>query len=134
MNHPELGNHSCVLRTAQGEVFTSDAHGILPPLTWLRERPGILKGADIADKLVGKAAAMLFAYGGVRSIWARRMSRAAEEFLDMQGIPHACEELVEMIYNREGSGMCPMERRAIGLGDPAEAFAVFDGLIGGGHA
>jgi len=129
MTYPSLGNHTCVLRTADGTLLTSDAHGILPPLRWLREDPGLLRGADVADRVIGKAAALLFAHGGVRSIWAARMSEAARDFLQTTGIVFDCGELVPAILNRDGTGLCPMEQRAMGIDEPGEAFKVFDGLI-----
>jgi len=133
--HPELNDHSCVVRTATGELLASDEHGILPPLRWLRNSANsggelaILRGADVADRVIGKAAALLFAYGGVRSLWAARMSEAARDFLQTTGIVFEYGELVPAILNRDGTGLCPMEQRALGIDEPGEAFALFDGLI-----
>jgi len=124
-----LGEHTCVAKAASGEILTSDARGILPPLNWLRKNPGLLRGAEAADKVVGKAAALLFAFGGVKYIWAECMSGAAIAYLESAGIPFEYAERVERIMNREGTGMCPMERRALAIDDPAEAFRVFDGMI-----
>ena len=129
MNHPELGNHSCVIRTPSGEIITSGEQGIRPPLLCLRENPVILKDAVVSDKVIGKAAALLFAYGGVRSIWAQRMSEAAIAFLTNAGIAFDYAERVEVILNRDGSDICPMERRALGIDSPAEAFRVFNEVI-----
>ena len=129
MNQIDLNGHTCVIRISDGELLTSDEHGIRPPLFWLRENPDILRGADVADKVIGKAAALLFAYGGVRSVWAARMSEAARDFLRAARIAFDYEELVPAILNRDGTGLCPMEQRAIGIDDPAQAFALFDGII-----
>jgi len=128
MKHPPLDNHTCVVRTAAGELLVSDEHGIRPPLRWLREDPGILRGAYAADRVIGKAAALLFAHGGVRSLWAARMSEAARDFLQTTGIVFDYGELVPAILNRDGTGLCPMEQRAMGIDDPGEAFELFDGL------
>ena len=125
----DLNCHTCVIRTAGGELLTSDEHGIRPPLLWLREDPNILRGAEVADKVIGKAAALLFANGGVRSVWAARMSETARDFLQAAGIAFDYDELVPAILNREGTGLCPMEQRAMGVNDPAQAYALFDGLI-----
>ena len=125
----DLDGHTCVIRTAQGELLTSDEHGILPPLRWLREDRDILRGAEVADKVIGRAAALLFAHGGVRSVWAARMSEAARDFLQAAGIAFDYDELVPVILNRDGTGLCPMEQRAMGIDDPAQAFALFDGVI-----
>ena len=118
-----------MIRTAGGELLTSDEHGIRPPLLWLREKPEILRGADVADKVIGKAAALLFAYGGVRSVWAARMSEAARDFLQAAGIIIDYDELVPAILNRDGTGLCPMEQKVIGIDEPEEAFRMFDGMI-----
>jgi len=125
----KLNGHTCVVRTARGVLLTSDEHGILPPLRWLREDRDILCGAEVADKVIGRAAALLFAYGGVRSVWAARMSEAARDFLRAAGIAFDYNELVPAILNRDGTGLCPMEQKAMGLDVPAQAFALFDGLI-----
>jgi len=129
MNHLELGNHTCVVRTSTGELLRSDERGIRPPLQWLREDPSLLRGAEVSDKVIGKAAALLFRYGGVKSVWAERMSEAAAAFLAAQGIVYAYDELVPAILNREGTGLCPMEQRALALDDPAAAFEMFGALI-----
>ena len=124
-----LDGHSCVVRRANGVILTSDEQGIRPPLLWIREDLGILRGAEVADKVIGKAAALLFAYGGVKSVWAAYMSEAARDFLRAAGIAFDYGELVPVILNREGTGMCPMEQKVIEIDDPARAFALFDGLI-----
>ena len=124
-----LNGHTCVVRRLGGELLTSDEHGILPPLRWLREGSDVLRGAQVADKVIGKAAALLFAYGSVRSVWAARMSEAARDFLQAAGIIIDYDELVPAILNRDGTGLCPMEQRVIGIDDPGEAFRMFDGMI-----
>jgi hypothetical protein len=88
-----------------------------------------LKDATVSDKLVGKAAALLFAHGGVRSLWAARMSEAARDFLRAAGIDFDYGELVPAILNRDGTDLCPMEQRAMPVDDPEQAFALFDGLV-----
>ena len=129
MSHPELGSHTCVVRTADGEILTSDERGVRPPLLWLRADPSMLQGAAVSDKVIGKAAALLFCYGGARSIYAGMMSEAARDFLDAQGVAYEYERLVPAILNRAGMDLCPMERRALGIEDPGEAFQVFNALV-----
>jgi len=129
VKHPQLNGHSCVVRTATREVFTSDERGIRPPLLWLRENPAVLKDAAVSDKIIGRAAALLFAHGGVCSIWAECMSDAAIDFLSGTAIIFEYATRVEAILMRDGSDICPMERRAADIDDPAAAFRVFDEVI-----
>jgi len=124
-----LQNHTCAVRTAQGDILTSDERGIRPALQWLREDRDILHDAEVADKVVGKAAALLFAFGGVRYLWAECMSDAAIAFLEQSSVSFEYERRTERIINRDGTGLCPMESRAMPIDDPAEAFALFDGMI-----
>lgn len=58
------GDHSLVV--ANGNVYTFNGRGVTDLYALLREDPGFLKGASIADKVVGKAAAALMILGGVK--------------------------------------------------------------------
>ena len=48
---------SCVLRN--GEIYTFERRGVEDLYALLREQSGLLLGADVADKVVGKGAAAL---------------------------------------------------------------------------
>ena len=57
------------------------------------------------------------------------MSEAARDFLGGIGISFEYEELLPMVLNRDSSDVCPMEKRAMDIDDPARAFEVFDEVI-----
>ena len=76
----------------------------------LHEEPEFLRGAFVADKVVGKGAAALMAAGGVRGLYARTISRPALDLLAAAGIPVEYETAVEHIINRTGTGICPVEQ------------------------
>jgi ferredoxin len=86
---------------------TSDERGIAPAMAMLDA--GRLKDALVVDKIVGRAAAAIFAAGGVKKVYAAVMSRGAMELLRSKGIEAAADEIVEQIVNRAKTGMCPME-------------------------
>ena len=48
-----------------GRLYTSTASGIRPLLDWLAEDPCCFQGAFVADKILGKAAALLLLQGGL---------------------------------------------------------------------
>lgn len=113
---------SCVL--VKGEtVIESTEKGIRPVLE-LVESHKDLSGFAAADRIVGKAAAMLYVCLGVSSVYAEVMSREGQKMLETHGIPHACGVLTEQIINRKGTGPCPMEEAVAGLSDPKKAPAV----------
>ena len=57
------GSYTCIL-CQQGRFLTSEKRGIMPLLCWLEEDR--LKGSCVADKIIGKAAALLLIFGGRR--------------------------------------------------------------------
>lgn len=109
------GGFTCVL--CKGEKFyTSGERGVSPMLTLLADGTE-LNGFSAADKIVGKAAAMLFVCAGITEIFARVMSTAAAEFLDKRGIKYSYEKMTEKIINRKGDGTCPMEQAVADIDD-----------------
>ena len=111
---------SCVL--CKGEtVYTSNECGIAPILKLCADGTE-LNGFSVADKIVGKAAAMLFAFAGVNEVYAAVMSRQGECYLKENGITCTCDKLVDNIINRRGDGLCPMELTVSDINDKLTAF------------
>ncbi len=112
---------TCVL--VRGErVYTSRESGIRPMVTFLNS--GIdLHGFSVADRIVGKAAAMLFLLAGVSEVYGDVMSKTAAELLGKSGIPFEYGVLTDVIQNRKGTGSCPMELAVQDIDNPQEAFA-----------
>lgn len=111
---------SCVL--VKGDIiYTSRKAGIAPLVEFLFSGAG-LNGFSAADKIVGKAAALLFALAGAREIYAPVMSGSALPVLRQNGIAFSCDTLTPSIENRAGTGPCPMEKAVAEIDDPAQAF------------
>lgn len=99
-----------------GEVVTSDLRGVMPMLGFLREGRD-LSGFCAADRVVGRAAAMLFAKAGVRAVHAEVMSDGAAALLAAHGIDASCDVRTAAIENRQKTGLCPMESAVAGIED-----------------
>lgn len=82
---------------------------------------GMLKDSFVADTIIGKAAAMIFSYSGVKGCYGHVMSREAFEWLTQHNITAHYGTLTEMIQNRKGDGMCPMEQTVKEITDEVEA-------------
>lgn len=122
-----LRGHSVAVCRA-GEVMTRDGRGIAPLLAIASEE-NALRGASVADLIVGKAAAMLMVRAGVSEVYAEVMSEAGERTLSEHDIPHSCGLLVPYIIDRTGKDVCPMERAVADVSDPAEAYAVLSARL-----
>jgi len=76
---------------------------------------------DWGDKLVGRAASLLFALVHARSVFALKMSTGAQDVLRAAGIPFACDAVILDVLNRAGTGPCPMEEAVGGITEPLAA-------------
>lgn len=72
--------------------------------------PSTLRGAMIADKVVGKGAAVLMVAGGVRWVYAEVISQSAMHLLQAHSIEAEYGKIVPNIINRAGTDICPVEK------------------------
>lgn len=115
----EEDGYACVL-CGGGMVHTSRQTGIRPMVEFLT-RGTDLRGCSAADKIVGRAAALLFALAGVTAVHGQVMSRGARQELEARGIRASWDILADEIINRAGTGRCPMEQAVEGISDPVLA-------------
>ncbi len=103
-------------------IHQADGRGVKPLLEAYENQPEVLNGSLVVDTLIGKAAAMILVLGGVHSVHGTTMSEAGAEYLKKRGIPLSYDRKIELISNREGTGVCPLERSVMELDDPKEGY------------
>ena len=86
-----------------------------------KERAASHGAVDWGDKLVGRAAALLFTLVHPRSVFALTMSTGAQDVLRTTGIPFTCDAVILDVLNRTGTGPCPMEAAVSGIKEPLAA-------------
>lgn len=120
------------LCAADNEVLVccETGRGIAPLLT-VAERADTYAstGLDWGDKLVGRAAALLFTLVHPRSVFAATMSAGGADVLRGAGIPFTYDVLISRVLDREGTGMCPMEAAVSGVDDPHEALQTLERTV-----
>ena len=104
----------------KNEVRTFRERGVKPLLSLLDSSID-LSLASASDKVVGKAAAMLYVKLGIKELYASVLSKPALEVLTKNGISAEYGELVGAIRNRSGDGFCPMESAVINITDIDDA-------------
>ena len=112
-------SYTCIL-CDRDRILTSRSNGIAPLLTRIEDKED-LRGMVCADKIIGKAAAMLLLYGGVCAVHGDVLSVRAKALLEREGVAVSYGVLTDGIINRKGDGPCPMEQAVADLTDPAEA-------------
>ncbi|MDI6893013.1 MAG: biotin--[acetyl-CoA-carboxylase] ligase [Bacillota bacterium] len=84
----------------------------------------------LADRVVGRAAAVLAAQAGVKAVWGRTMSAPARDLLMERGVYVEAEEVVAFVWGRRRGEMCPMEGLVALAGDPADGSAILWAALG----
>ena len=114
--------NSTIVVVGGENIYTSKERGVKPLLHLLTEKKGFLKGASVADKVIGKAAALLMVLGEIKEVHTLIISEPAIKVFEKHNIPCFYDKKVDRIVNRTGDGLCPMETLCLDVENPMEAF------------
>ena len=121
---------SCVVANVAG-VTMFHQRGVKDLYSLLGDEAEPLRGALVADKVVGKGAAALMVAGGVEWVWADVVSEGALELFERYGVEVEYGERVAHIINRAGDGMCPVERLCATFSSAEECLPAIDKFVKG---
>lgn len=95
---------------------------LLARLGWSPARGGSAWPASpaLADRVVGRAAAVLAVRAGVRAVWGQVMSEPARALLVEHGVHVETERVVPFVRGRRPGEMCPIERLVALVREPAD--------------
>ena len=99
-------------------IFKSKDKGIRPMFILATELKGKAKDGALADRVIGKGAAILAGYIGIKEIYTDLISQGGIERLDYYKIPYSMENSCEYIKNRDKTGYCPIEDISKDIEDP----------------
>ncbi len=115
------GDYTIVVgNPAVERIFTSRERGVKALVHLIDNDPELLRGATIADKVVGRAAAALMLRSGVSRLHSRVITSAAVDMLRNAGTTVDFDTETDMIANRARTGRCPLDTLCAPLSDPAE--------------
>ncbi len=103
-------------------IFETASHGISGFLEAVEKLGGKLEGASVADRVVGKAIALLCVYARVKAIYATTLSKNAKVTFEKHAVYHEWCNLVESILDVDKVGMCPFEKLAKEILNPIEGY------------
>lgn len=105
-----------------GEIlFLGRSNGLGDLAEIVLRNPGILKSSSIADRIVGKAAAVIYSVNRVKAAYACLLSKHGLEVLEKNGVEVHYERLAQHIEGRDG-GICPFERLILEIGEERTAY------------
>ena len=124
------GGYSCVIRNGE-RLRTCTRRGVADLYDLLEREPELLRGAEVADKVIGKGAAALLILGGVRRLHAEVVSREALALLRDAPVELTCGTCTPCIENRDRTGPCPLESRCAGARTAAECLPLIRDFVRG---
>lgn len=110
-----------------GERTTYSLPGVQDLLHLTADEPERLHGAVVADKRVGKAAACLLIEGGVKRVNTPLVSTPAKQMLQAAGIQLYAREEIPLMVNKDGTDLCPMEKKLLDAKTPEQCAAILRG-------
>lgn len=103
--------------------------GIKPALEFFLLGKKRTKGTSVADRIIGKGAAMILSlccckelYGGVISLDALASLKKAGQIVQWKTV-------VPYIINRKGDGRCPVEKLLLNTEDPREGLDIIKNFL-----
>ena len=111
-----------VVRSADGRLKEFRRQGVADLFQLLTSEPAFLQGATMADRVVGRGAALLMVKGGVKEVFTFVLSQPALDVFRQAGITVTYDTLQPNIINRTGTDICPVEKLTADTADPDEAF------------
>ena len=102
-------------------IFSSDEDRLLPLIEYIDRFASRHRNVVIFDKIVGRAAALLFIKADCSEVYSPLGSQLAIEVFDEYGIKHHLTQIVPCIQKPDQTGMCPMEVLALGK-EPEEFY------------
>ena len=121
-----IANKDATLVAVRGdEIHVCHERGVKPLLKMIKEGRS-LRGFAVADKVVGKAPALLYAILGPEAVFSPVMSWTGRAVLMASGIAVSYDSLVPHVQNRDKSGQCPMDSSVTNVWEPYEAVGVLE--------
>lgn len=115
-------NYTCVAVQGKDVVMTSFERGVKPLIQLYESKNDSFTSLVIADRVIGKAAALLAILCGITSVYTVVISTEAKKVLSGFNIPASYENEVPYIINRKGDGKCPMEVLSENVKEPLEMY------------
>jgi hypothetical protein len=114
-------------------IFETGSSGISGFLEAIEKFGNGLEGVSVADRVVGKAIALLCVYANVKAVYALILSKRAKSVFEKYAVYHEWEELVENILDVKRSRTCPFEKLAKEISNPEDAYGRLKALKNSKH-
>jgi Domain of unknown function (DUF1893) len=110
-------------------LFQTDSHRISGFICAIEELGCHLEGASVADRVVGKALALLCVYAEIGSVYADVLSENGKALFEQYNVGCQWKKLVENVLDLTKTDVCPFEKAAADISDPENSYVAFKALM-----
>lgn len=110
-------------------LFTTDSHRISGFIRAIDTLGLELNGASVADRVAGKALALLCVYAKIDEVYAEVLSQKAKALFEQYRIACQWRELVDNVLDTNKAEVCPFEKAAANISEPENSYAAFKALL-----
>jgi hypothetical protein len=110
-------------------LFQTDSHRISGFISAIDALGMQLNGASVADRVAGKALALLCIYAGIHEVYAEVLSKKAQALFEKNKVVYQWQQLVENVLDLNKTGVCPFEKAAAEISEPKDSYAAFKTLL-----
>jgi flavin-dependent dehydrogenase len=115
-------NFSLVVVKKEKPILKSRFSGIKGLIQAIEKLDKDLEGSAIADKVIGRAAALLLSYSHVKEAYATTLSVEGLKMLKENNIIVEYDKLVPIILDSKRKAICPFEKFSLTIKSPEQAF------------
>jgi len=127
----QLYNHQRTLVIVKGGhvLFQTDSHKISGFIKAIEKHGTELNDSAVADRVAGKALALLCVYAGIREVYAEVLSKKAQSVFEENKIWVQCKQLVDNVLDLNKDDVCPFEKLAAIIVTPKDSYGAFRALL-----
>ncbi len=103
-------------------IFESRSSGIIGLLQAVEAHKEELKDSSVADRVAGRAAALLLAYSHVKEVYAVTVSNEGLRVFQENQMCIEYDAIVPKILDRTGKDICPFEKLSLSIVSPQESY------------
>lgn len=122
------GQDALVVVKSGEVVHRASGKGINPLFRAVTEHSALLQDSVLSDRVIGRGAALLVRFGGIRAVFAEVFSERACELLDGK-VDYLYEHKVPVILSRTGSDLCPVEALTENIHDPEIGYQLIEEFL-----
>lgn len=106
----ETSEFTLEIRSGKKRIFRSKKEGVRGLIDFIKKYGRRFKNLIIFDRVIGNAAALLFAYLKAKEVYGIIVSDLAKETLNKFKIKYYFKKTIPNILNKKETDICPLEK------------------------